>query len=84
MVASAIELLAAILWLSTGLAALGGSIFFFLIPAYGHWIVNKTGMDVESDLYESVVEAAEEAENTGGSIEIRIIHPENLATKKDD
>jgi hypothetical protein len=84
MIASAIELLASILWLATGLAALGGVVFFFLIPAYGHWIVNKTGMDVESDLYESVVEAVDEAETTGGSVEIRITHPVNLATDKDD
>lgn len=83
MIADSLELLASILWLAAGIGALGSVSFFFLIPAYGYWIEIKTGMDVEMETYELVVDAIARAETLNGYIEIRVIVADDPSTNED-
>ena len=73
MIASAIDLVVSILWLASAIAVLSAVILMALVPAYGFWIESKTGMDVEGYLYTILTEAIDEAEEVGGSIEVRVV-----------
>ena len=67
-----------ILWLSSALAVFSCIVIFILSPLYEFWTLNKKNIDDESELYQRIVEAVEQAE--GHSIEIQLI----IKEKEDD
>jgi hypothetical protein len=73
MLASALDLASSVLWLAAALGTLGAVGLLILPYLWSQWTEAKYGMDIEGELYQSVVDALEEAE--GRAIDI-VIRPE--------
>jgi hypothetical protein len=70
MLNSALELLASILWLASGLGVLGAVGLFLLPYLWSQWTEAKYDMDLEGKLYQEVADALERAE--GQEVEVII------------
>ena len=66
-----IDFIIDILWLSSALAVFSCIVLFILSPMYEYWMINKNNIDTESELYQSVLKAVEEAD--GESIEVQLV-----------
>jgi hypothetical protein len=71
MLASALDLASSVLWLAAALGTLGAVGLLILPYLWSQWTEAKYGMDVEGELYQSVVDALEEAEGRAIDIVIR-------------
>jgi len=66
-----IDFIIDILWLSSALAVFSCIVLFILSPLYEFWMINKSNIDTESELYKSVLEAVDKAE--GQSIQVQLV-----------
>ena len=66
-----IDFIIDILWLSSALSVFSCIVLFILSPMYEYWMINKNNIDTESELYQSVLKAVEEAD--GESIEVQLV-----------
>lgn len=62
-----------IVWLTSALAVLASVVLFILNPVYAFWIENKYHIDLESELYQAVSEAVEEAVADGSSVKVQLL-----------
>jgi len=62
-----------IVWLASALAVLASVVLFILNPVYAFWIENKYHIDLESELYQAVSEAVEEAVADGSSVKVQLL-----------
>lgn len=62
MIASAINLISAFLFLAAAIGAVGVVCLWLLPEFYGRWKADKHDIDCESELYDSVVEALDKAD----------------------
>jgi len=67
------EMITEILWLASALAVLASVVLLVLNPLYAFWMENKYHIDLESELYQKVAEAVEEASQDGLQISIKFL-----------
>jgi|TARA_B110000908_G_scaffold123405_1_gene144729 hypothetical protein len=82
MIASAMDLAVSVIWLASSIAVLASVILLALVPSYSYWIESKGEIDMEDKLYELVMDAAKEASEIGGSVEIRVLSEDGNLSKK--
>jgi len=71
-----------VVWLAAGLSVLGAVVMFFLSPLYEFFMFTKHNVDTESRIYEVIVKALDESEETGEPITIVLMHEKHMEENK--
>ena len=61
-----------IVWIAAGLAVFASVVLFVLAPVYSAWSELRSNINTESELYDVVVKALDEFEETGNAVTIII------------